>query len=154
MPDYSQITDNIFIGNVYSAIGNYKTMEEDVLDTLNIKVVMSVLSEEEYEDYMITGNDFPNLEWHRFIIHDDTDELISDFFHTVRFIIKRAIVNNKKVFVHCAGGISRSPSFVIAFLMIENEWNYEEAYNYVKKKRNIIEPNVGFIKQLKQLELI
>lgn len=80
MPDYSQITDNIFIGNVYSAIGNYKTMEEDVLDTLNIKVVMSVLSEEEYEDYMITGNDFLNLEWHRFIIHDDTDELISDFF--------------------------------------------------------------------------
>jgi hypothetical protein len=36
--------------------------------------------------------------------------------------------------------------------MIENRWCYEEAYNYVKNKRPIVEPNIGFVKQLKALE--
>jgi hypothetical protein len=154
MADYSQITDYIFIGNIYSAIGDYKTMEEDVLDTLNIKVIISALSEEEYEDYMITGNDFPNLEWHRFVIDDDNNEKISDYFFTIHFIINRAIIKNQKVFIHCLGGISRSPALIISYLMIENEWSYEDAYTYMKRKRNSIEPNSGFIKQLKNLELV
>ena len=36
--------------------------------------------------------------------------------------------------------------------MIENRWCFEEAFNYVKNRRSIIEPNIGFVKQLKGLE--
>jgi predicted protein tyrosine phosphatase len=152
MVDYSQITEHIFIGNVYSAIGNYKTMEKDILDVLDIKVVISALTEEEYEDYMITGEDFPNLEWHRFVINDDKDERISDYFINTHFIINRALSKSQKVFVHCLGGISRSSTLIIAYLMIENKWTYQKAYTYVKQRRNSIDPNVGFVNQLKQLE--
>jgi protein-tyrosine phosphatase len=48
--------------------------------------------------------------------------------------------------------MSRSATLVLAYLMIENRWTYEEAYNFVKKRRPIIQPNIGFVKQLKGLE--
>ena len=48
--------------------------------------------------------------------------------------------------------MSRSPTLVIAYLMIENMWGFEETINFVRKKRPIVEPNIGFVKQLKGLE--
>jgi protein-tyrosine phosphatase len=152
MPDYSIIKNGIFIGNVHSVIGNYSTNDDDILSEINIKVVISALTEEEYEDYMIGEQDFHNIEWIRLVIDDDKDEKISQYFFEVHNIINKALVENKNVIVHCAAGISRSSSLVIAYLMIENRWSYEEAYNYVKSKRSIINPNIGFVKQLKALE--
>ncbi len=52
-----------------------------------------------------------------------------------------------------AAGISRSVSFVIAYLMKENMWKYDEAYNFVKSKRKTISPNSGFIQQLMRYEV-
>jgi len=152
MPDYSIIKNGIFIGNVHSVIGNYSTNDDDILSEINIKVVISALTEEEYEDYMIGDQDFHNIEWHRLVVDDDKDEKISQYFFEVHNIINKALAENKNVIVHCAAGISRSSSLVIAYLMIENRWSYEEAYNYVKSKRSIINPNIGFVKQLKALE--
>lgn len=152
MPDYSIIKNGIFIGNVHSVIGNYSTNDDDILSEINIKVVISALTEEEYEDYMIGEQDFHNIEWIRLVIDDDKDEKISQYFFKVHNIINKALAENKNVIVHCAAGISRSSSLVIAYLMIENRWSYEEAYNYVRSKRSIINPNIGFVKQLKALE--
>ena len=42
---------------------------------------------------------------------------------------------------------------VIAYLMKEKLWTFEEAYVYVKNKRPQIFPNFGFQKQLKKLEI-
>ncbi len=152
MPDYSLINNGIFIGNAHSVIGNYATKEDDIISEKNIKVVISALTEEEYDDYMIAKEDFPNCDWHRLVIDDDKDEQISQYFFEVHKIINEAINQNKNVIVHCAAGMSRSASLVIAYLMIENNWYYEEAYSYVKKKRPIIDPNIGFVKQLKAIE--
>jgi dual specificity phosphatase 12 len=152
MADFSQITENIFIGNAYSVIGCYRTKEEDVIDMLNIKTVISALCEDEYEDYMIEKEDFEGIDWHRFVIDDDDDEKISEFFFRVHSIISESIHENKKVIVHCAAGMSRSPTLVMAYLMIENLWTFKDTFNFVKNKRNIVDPNDGFIKQLKGLE--
>jgi protein-tyrosine phosphatase len=152
MPDFSQITNNIFIGDVYSAIGKFRTYESDLLDVLNIQVVISILSEDEYEYYMISKNDFPNYEWHNLVLEDDDGENIYQYFLDIHYIINQALHQNKNIIIHCAGGISRSPTLVISYLMIENNWTFEEAYNYVKKIRTYISPNKGFINQLKSLE--
>ena len=152
MPDCSLIKNGIFIGNAYSVIGNYATKEDSFLEELNIKVVISALTEEEYDDYMIAKEDFPNIDWHRLVIDDDESERISDHFFKVHSIISKAVTDNKNIIVHCAAGMSRSASLVIAYLMIENRWSYEETYNFVKNKRPIVDPNIGFVKQLKGLE--
>jgi protein-tyrosine phosphatase len=152
MPDYSLINNGIFIGNAHSVIGNYATKDADILEERNIKVVISALTEEEYDDYMIAKEDFPEIEWHRLVIDDDEDERISEHFFSVHKIISEALTHNKNVIVHCAAGMSRSPTLVIAYFMIENRWSYEETINFVRKRRPIVEPNIGFVKQLKSLE--
>jgi protein-tyrosine phosphatase len=151
MPDFSEIVEGLFIGDVYAAIGDYRTLEEDVLDILKIDVVISALTEDEYEDHMVRSADFIGRQWHRFIIEDDEDENITAYCHTVHAIISRALQKKKNVMVHCKAGMSRSAALVIAYLMIENKWQYEDAYEYVKKKRPIIAPNEGFVRQLQML---
>ena len=84
MPDCSMINTGIFIGNAHSVIGNYATKEKDLLEEMNVKVVISALTEEEYEDYMIAKEDFPDIDWHRLVIDDDQDERISE--HFLKFI--------------------------------------------------------------------
>jgi len=54
------------------------------------------------------------------------------------------------VFVHCQGGISRSATIVIAYLMYKNNMTVNEASNYVKEHRPCICPNPNFMEQLEQ----
>ena len=54
--------------------------------------------------------------------------------------------------VHCAAGISRSSSTVIAYLMKKFGWTYVKAYGFVRGKRPVISPNNGFIRQLRNYE--
>ncbi len=49
-------------------------------------------------------------------------------------------------------GVSRSASIVIAYLMTRENMTYNDAYNMVKEKRSVINPNEGFKAQLKQLD--
>jgi protein-tyrosine phosphatase len=154
MCDFSEITEHIFIGNVWSAVDNYKTQEKSSLDILNISVIISALTEYEYNEYQIKPGDFSDKEWHRFVVEDDEDELISSHFHQIYEIINSAVSQNKRVLVHCAAGISRSPTFVIAYLMQEYKLCLEEAFQFVKKRRYGIRPNIGFMNQLKSIENI
>ncbi|XP_030375144.1 dual specificity protein phosphatase 19 [Scaptodrosophila lebanonensis] len=54
------------------------------------------------------------------------------------------------VLVHCNAGVSRSASVVIAYLIQRRDMSFEEAYNLVKSWRPCIQPNAGFMQQLKQ----
>jgi protein-tyrosine phosphatase len=60
------------------------------------------------------------------------------------------IDKNKCVFVHCRKGVSRSSSIVISYLMFHYKKTFDEAYDFVLKKKNNIQPNDNFIKQLKE----
>ena len=62
------------------------------------------------------------------------------------------IKNGKKVFVHCNAGVSRSPSIIIGYLIKEKNMKFNDAYNFVKKKRNIIKPNETFYNELLNLK--
>ncbi|RWS28659.1 dual specificity protein phosphatase 19-like protein [Leptotrombidium deliense] len=51
--------------------------------------------------------------------------------------------------VHCNAGVSRSASVVIAYLIHTRSITYEEAFDIVKRARPCINPNSGFVNQLK-----
>ena len=59
---------------------------------------------------------------------------------------------NDKVFVHCAAGMSRSPTVVIAYIMWKNKIFLNDAIKIVKNKRRLISPNENFMNQLKIFE--
>ena len=44
------------------------------------------------------------------------------------------------VIVHCMAGISRSPTIVIAYLILFKGMGYEEAWNFVANRRGFIRP--------------
>jgi protein-tyrosine phosphatase len=56
------------------------------------------------------------------------------------------------VLVHCAAGVSRSPTLVIAYIMWSQKKTRKEAYEYVSSKRPIIDPNENFMNQLEMFE--
>ena len=49
-------------------------------------------------------------------------------------------------------GISRSTSCVIAYLMKERGFEFWNALNFVRSRRSIICPNMGFMRQLQEYE--
>lgn len=56
------------------------------------------------------------------------------------------------VLVHCRFGVSRSATIVIAYIMEKYKLTFEEAFLYVKKQRKFINPNPGFVNQLKKYQ--
>lgn len=60
--------------------------------------------------------------------------------------------DNKVILVHCNAGVSRSSSIVIGYLMLCCDYTFERAFKYVKSKRECVQPNAGFLIQLKMLK--
>ncbi len=66
--------------------------------------------------------------------------------------IEEQINNNNPVYVHCAQGISRSTTLIMHYLMTRTHKNCKESFLFLKNKRIIICPNIGFIKSLCELD--
>jgi protein-tyrosine phosphatase len=81
---------------------------------------------------------------YNFKIRDDIDENISKYFRR----IIRLIDSGKCVLVNCMAGVSRSVTIVIAYLMTKQKMTFQEAFEFVRSKRPIINPNEAFIEQL------
>ena len=61
------------------------------------------------------------------------------------------LVSPARIIVHCAVGVSRSASLVLAYLMIHHGYSLLDAIKKVKERRWIL-PNRGFLKQLLALD--
>ncbi|KFV07953.1 Dual specificity protein phosphatase 14, partial [Tauraco erythrolophus] len=73
---------------------------------------------------------------------------ISLYFDSVTDKINSVVQKHGATLVHCAAGVSRSATLCIAYLMKYHKVTLFEAYNWVKSRRPIIRPNVGFWRQL------
>lgn len=62
--------------------------------------------------------------------------------------VQAAKENEGKVLVHCMQGVSRSVTFVIAYLMWSQNKPYGEVFEAVKEIRGIANPNIGFCLQV------
>ncbi|EDV91774.1 dual specificity protein phosphatase MPK-4 [Drosophila grimshawi] len=63
--------------------------------------------------------------------------------------IASAVEQQHNVLVHCYFGVSRSSSAVIAYVMKRHNLDYQAAYELVLAKRRFVQPNAGFVAQLK-----
>lgn len=78
---------------------------------------------------------------------------LSPFFYPAANFIKSALSSpTGKVLVHCAMGLSRSSSLVLAYLMIHQNLTLVQALKAVSENRNV-SPNQGFLEQLRALDM-
>ena len=77
---------------------------------------------------------------------------IFDYFEKANDYINKCKLEGGKLLVHCKFGISRSASFVIAYLIKYDKYTVDNALRFLQKKRNQINPNQGFMNQLYQYE--
>ncbi len=139
----SLIQPNLYIGTWVAAI--YATMPERLKIPNKIDVVISALTEDEYEEYDFRDEDFEDVSWYRLVIDDCPYESINEHFERVHLIINNAISQGKTVLVHCAAGMSRSPTLVAAHLLLDKQFDSEQVtIDYLKNKRPIVNPNTWF----------
>ena len=132
----SQITENIFLGNIYDA------QNKDKLIKLGITKVLSLITDSQLLSYPKT------IEHKLIIIPDLPRENIIQYFGDCLLFIN----DDKKILVHCFAGASRSATIIIAYLMWKNQLDYVESCHFLRKIRPIVYPNYGFIRQLKMFD--
>ena len=134
--DMDKITENIYFGNMYSAININNLKKEGIKKILSIVELPKINYEEEnITQKLIKIFDMPNR------------NIIKYFGECLNFM-----EGEEKILVHCRNGTSRAATIVIAYVIWKQKMNYEDAYNFVKIKRKHIGPNNGFKEQLKIFE--
>ncbi|XP_017137583.1 dual specificity protein phosphatase MPK-4 [Drosophila miranda] len=76
------------------------------------------------------------------------EDILQHLESCVNFI-SSALDQQGNVLVHCYFGVSRSSSTVIAYMMKRHNLDFQPAYELVRGKRRFVQPNSGFITQLK-----
>jgi len=137
----SKITDNIYLSGINGASSMNKLNEH------NIKCILNCTKNE--LNYFENNNDMTYM---RIPINDTTDQHIEQYFDSTYKFIEKCISENKNVLVHCHAGISRSATILIAYFMRKNNISYQEAYDFIKNKRSIINPNFDFVNALKNFK--
>jgi protein-tyrosine phosphatase len=133
----SQITDNIYLGNIFDAQNIKKLLDLGISKVLSLITETQLLSyPKEIENKLIYISDNPRA------------NIIQYFYECLSFIDD----NNKKVLVHCVVGSSRSATIIIAYIMWKNQLEYKEAIKLIEQIRPIINPNYGFVRQLEIFE--
>ncbi|XP_010210962.1 PREDICTED: dual specificity protein phosphatase 13 isoform B-like [Tinamus guttatus] len=142
-----QVWPNLYLGDAWAA------RNKTALQSLNITHILNAA----HGPYSInTGAKYYDdlqIEYYGIEAFDDPSFDLSIFFYdAANFIGKALNTAGGKVFVHCAMGVSRSASLVLAFLMIRENMTLVDALKTVGSHRNIC-PNSGFLSQLRDLDI-
>lgn len=84
---------------------------------------------------------------------EDEDDVVLDFDRVLPFVHDALTSrSDSTVLVHCAMGVSRSASFVCAYLMREHRWSVRDTLRRMRAVRSQVAPNPGFLQQLLDYE--
>uniref|UniRef100_UPI0037E75B89 dual specificity protein phosphatase 2 n=1 Tax=Semicossyphus pulcher TaxID=241346 RepID=UPI0037E75B89 len=92
------------------------------------------------------------FEYLRLTVEDSLAADIRACFSTAIAFIDSVKQSGGRVLVHCQAGISRSATICLAYLMHTQRVRLDEAFDFVKQRRQVISPNLAFMGQLLQFE--
>lgn len=153
--DISQITSSIYLSGFRGASNLDELKKRNIKYIVNCtKSVSNYFEKKDCGCGLSNKLTLPNddIQYLRVSIDDMVNENISNYFDSTYEFIEKSVRENKGILVHCHAGISRSSTILIAYFMRKNKWTYKEAYDFVKSKRSIIDPNIGFKKSLLEFE--
>ncbi|XP_020651819.3 dual specificity protein phosphatase 13A [Pogona vitticeps] len=141
-----KVWPNLFLGDLVTAHNRFGLWKMGISHVLNA-AHGRIFCQGSHEFYGTT------IEYHGVPAYDLPDFDLSPYFYPAAEFIHKALTSpGAKILVHCAVGISRSSSLVLAYLMIYHHFSLVQAIQTVKSHRWIF-PNRGFLKQLRNLDI-
>ena len=135
----SEIIENLWVGNLSSAT-NKEELEKINIDT----IIVSAIGVREL---------FPeNFNYISVPFRDVEDEPILDKIIPLLPQIRELLEQHKPVFVHCMMGASRSVTIVACYLMKYHNMPSDKVIEFMKSKRNAVDPNKGYLDALVEYE--
>jgi protein-tyrosine phosphatase len=131
----SQITENMYITDINGA-RNTDLVRDKKIDCVVSLTKRSIFKASNVRYFHIKIDDMESV---------DFLSMTLDYADKVIELIKQ----DQIILVHCYKGVSRSVSFVI-LVLVKQGMGYEEALDFVKKRRPAANPNPAFKRQLKE----
>ncbi|XP_066516257.1 serine/threonine/tyrosine-interacting-like protein 2 [Hoplias malabaricus] len=139
-----EVWPNIFIGEKSVAVNKARLKRLGITHILNAGHGTGVYTGESFYEGM-------NITYMGIEVDDFSDADISPHLRSCAEFLDEALLTHRgKVLVVSMMGVSRSAVLVAAYLMIFHNMSIMEALMEIRKKR-AINPNEGFLKQLRQL---
>ncbi|KAL7026976.1 hypothetical protein ACKWTF_005252 [Chironomus riparius] len=135
MDSPTEIFEHVYLGSEWNASNLEELQRNGVGHILNVT--------REIDNFFPGMFDYCNVR----VYDDEKTDLLKHWDNTFKYI-NRAKMEGSKVLVHCKMGISRSASVVVAYAMKAYNWDFSQAIQHVKEKRNCIKPNKNFLAQL------
>jgi hypothetical protein len=136
----TKLNDNLYLGSIEDA-SNYKKLK-----TLGITHILNVATE-------IPNFFEPHFIYKKISAQDTPKFQLSKYFDEIADFINEGATNGK-VFVHCFCGISRSTTSILAYFIKHRNQDFVKTLEFIKKKRWIVCPNDGFLRQLRAFQAI
>ncbi len=135
----SKIFDNIWIAGVEEVYN--PTFLKEVIPTHIINCTVN--------ERMYYGEFF--CERIRIPLQDNSEDNTKLILEGAKILNEYLLNKDSKVIVHCAAGMSRSVTIVLAWMILYKNYKYTDAYKYVAEKRPIMRPNKFYTDFLKSL---
>lgn len=136
----TEIIPRLYLGNAYNA-SNFET-----LSTLNIGQILNITN----EIPIYFPNYFNYIQCEIRDIHNS--HLLSHLDYLADTIHLHLSQSNTSSFVHCFMGSSRSASVIIAYLIKYHSYELDNAIQFIKDKRPIINLNKSFYLNLQEFQ--
>ena len=149
----AEIIDNLYLSSVGPATSN------NFVTKIGIESILTLLANNELntsdQQFLSDSNRF-TWKWIKIKdgfnpIDNETDNLQNTLNECADFI-NTQLLNNKKTIVHCAAGMSRSPTMILAYLIKYKSMKLNKAIKLMDNKRPCIGPNRYYKEQLRIFE--
>ncbi|GCB63870.1 dual specificity protein phosphatase 18-like [Scyliorhinus torazame] len=133
------ITRNLYLSN---AVASHN---QSLLQASGVTCIINVTPE-------VISSMFPGIEYINIPVADSPSAQLKEYFDMVADKIHLVESLRGRTLLHCAAGVSRSPTLCLAYLMKYHQMSLLGAHAWLKARRPIIRPNSGFWKQLIEYE--
>jgi len=132
----THIIDNLYLGSAFNAACFYTLTNNDIKVVINMTKEISQYFPDDftYLNYQLSDNNVHTIY-----------EYLDEVFDKIKFY-QRTVKGN--ILIHCFMGASRSACVVIYYLMKTKNMSFDEALEFIKTKRSIVNPTFRLTKDL------
>jgi protein tyrosine phosphatase len=123
-----QVLPYVFLG------GDHRIRNKKYLDDLKIKSILNMIKWSPKNYFMKPYYKYFHIGW-----NDDWDQEIMDDLYNIAHIIHRNVKRKKNILVHCQQGASRSPTAIVAYMILYLQMNVDYSYTLLNSKRCVVD---------------